>query len=243
MRPGPFGVALGVVLVVSMLPVAWIAPWTHRASELVGLPLVPLGDGWTAVRHWLVRPSDKVVSSADALLLEDENRLLRTELNQSREEVRELRRQLELYQGEEIAPGRRVRFLDARVVGSEPHASGELLFRINAGSARGVEPGTQVVTRRNVLLGEIVEVAAGGTGRTVSYVRPLTSLQSGRFEGRILRDGESDVHAREGLVPGGHGRLDASRGVRPGGRSGGLDVGGSVERSVAAGPHRAALSA
>jgi cell shape-determining protein MreC len=203
MRPGPFGVALGVVLVVSLLPAAWIAPWTHRASELVGLPLVPLGDGWMAVRHWLVRPAERVVSSEDALRLDDENRLLRLELSQSREDVRELRRQLELYQGEEIAPGRRVRFIDARVVGSEPHASGELLHRINAGTARGVAPGTQVVTRRNVLLGEVVEVASGGTGRTVSYVRPLTSRQSGRFEGRILRDGETDVHAGDGLIPGG----------------------------------------
>ena len=193
MRPGPFGVALGVVLVVSLLPAAWIAPWTHRASELVGLPLVPLGDGWMAVRHWLVRQAERVVSSEDALRLDDENRLLRLELSQSREDVRELRRQLELYQGEEVAPGRRVRFIDARVVGSEPHASGELLHRINAGTARGVAPGTQVVTRRNVLLGEVVEVASGGTGRTVSYVRPLTSRQSGRFEGRILRDGETDV--------------------------------------------------
>lgn len=203
MRPGPFGVALGVVLVVSLLPAAWIAPWTHRVSELVALPLVPLGDGWTAVRHWLVRPTEKVLSSEDAVRLEDENRLLRLELNQSREDVRDLRRQLELYQGEEIAPGRRVRFMDARVVGSEPHASGELLHRINAGSSRGVQPGTQVVTRRNVLLGDVVEVASGGTGRTVSYVRPLTSLQAGRFEGRILRDGESDVHGGVGLVPGG----------------------------------------
>jgi cell shape-determining protein MreC len=203
MRPGPFGVVLGVVLVVSLLPARWISPWTHRASELVGLPLVPLGDGWTALRHWLVRPPEKVVSREDALLLEDENRLLRLELNRSRQDVRDLRRQLELYQGEEIEPGLRVRFIDARVVGSEPHTSGELLHRINAGSARGVVPGTQVVTRRNVLLGEVVEVAAGGTGRTISYVRPMTSPRVGRFEARILRDGESGVHGDDVLVPGG----------------------------------------
>jgi hypothetical protein len=220
---------LGLVLVVSLLPVSWLAPWTHRASELVGLPLVPLGDGWMAVRHWLVRPSaDEVITAADADQLEDENRLLRLERDQSREEARLLRIQLEQCRNwEDGGTGGRSRVIDARVVGTEPHASGELLFRINAGSARGVGGGALVVARSNVLLGEVVEGAAGGTSRTVSLVRPMCSQRIGQFEGLILREGEEDLgvgdrmRPRGMMKPSGDGwvmnvEAPASTGVRPG---------------------------
>ena len=222
MRPGPFGVALGVVLVVSLLPAGWIGPWSRRTSELVGLPLVPLGDGWMAVRHWLVRPDEQIVSTEDAAFLENEIRNLRLQLNQSRLEIRDLRAKLKLESGDDGGPGRRSRFVEARVVGSEPHGSGERLYRVNAGAARGVELGAQTVTRTDLLLGGVVEV-----GRTVSLVRPLTSVQTGKFEARILRDGESDVHADGPVLPRGMATPDgdgwtmiveaaSTRGVRPG---------------------------
>jgi hypothetical protein len=87
-----------------------------------------------------------------------------------------------------------------------------------------VRPGSQVVARKDILLGEVVQE---GVGRTVSLIRPLTSPHIGLFEGQVLRDGETSVHAEDelrprGLVtPEGDGwNMDlataASAGIRPG---------------------------
>jgi cell shape-determining protein MreC len=217
MRPGPFGVTLGLVLLVSMLPARWIAPWTLRASELVGLPLVPLGDGWMAVRHWLVRPEGQIVSTEDAAVLENEIRHLRLQLNALRLENLRLKAESKGFAGTEGESVGRPKVVEARVVGSEPHGSGERHYRVNAGMTRGSEIGAQVVTRTDLLLGEVVEVA-----RTMSLVRPLTSVQTRKFEARVLLDGDADETLPRGLAsPTGDGwtmivTADSARGIRPG---------------------------
>lgn len=197
MRPGAFSATLGVVLVVSMLPTGWVSPWSSRAAELVGLPLVPLGDGLRAVRSWLVPSAERVLTGQEAELLEDQARQLRQQRDEARLQARDLERRLARYEGEDPSRVRGVRFLDARIVGTTPFPSGENWYRINAGAARGVMPGAQIVVRKDVLLGHVVPPTGGEGGRTVSLVRPLTSTQTSRFQGRILFGSEDDMLAGE----------------------------------------------
>lgn len=192
MRPGPFTVAIGLVLIVSLLPRTWIAPWTGRVSELVSLPLVPLGDGFKAVRSWLVPRPQAVITGQEAEVLEDQANQLRQLLEQAKKRIGDLDRELSRYRDlDEAGVGGRYRFVTARLVGTEPYRSGERLHVLNVGSVRGIVDGAQVVDRKDILLGFVV---GDDVGRTRSLVRPVQSRLMGRLEARILLGGESEIH-------------------------------------------------
>lgn len=189
-RPGPFTIALGLVLVVSLLPRPWLAPWTGRISELVSLPLVPIGDGFRAVRAWLVPSRETVITEREAVILEDQANQLRQMLDRAEAEIGRLAAELARYRELDAEGlGGRYRFVSARLVGSEPYASGERLHVLNAGSARGITPGSQVVHRKNILLGMVV---GDEVGRTRTLVRPVESRLMGRVEARIVLGGENE---------------------------------------------------
>lgn len=195
MRPGPFAIALAMLLVVSLLPGSWVSPWSGRIAELVSLPLVPLGDGFKALRSWAVPSQETVITGQEAAVLEEQANLLRQSLDEARKRNQDLRRELERYRAlDERGLGGRYRFVDARLVGAEPFRSGERLHVINAGTARGVRPGSQVVFRKDILLGLVV---GERIGRTRAMVRPVESRQNGRLRASVLLGDEIEISRPE----------------------------------------------
>ncbi len=225
MRPGPFAIALAVLLVVSMLPGAWVSPWSGRVAEVVSLPLVPLGDGFKAVRSWVVPGPETVITGQEAVVLEEQANLLRQSLDEARRRNQNLRRELERYRDlDERGLGGRYRFVDARLVAAQPFPSGERLHWINAGTARGIRPGSQVVVSKDILLGLVIGEEIGPTR---SLVRPVWSRQNGRLRASILLGDEIEI-SRPGiervqalLEPDGEGWVamvaeSDAEGIRPG---------------------------
>ena len=79
-----------MVLLLSLLPTGWLVPWTNRLSEIVRLPLVPLGDIATSARVWLTVDDSLVATRDEFDLLERERNEYRRLYHASAERVREL---------------------------------------------------------------------------------------------------------------------------------------------------------
>jgi len=74
----------------SLLPTGWLVPWTNRLSEIVRLPLVPLGDIATSARVWLTVDDSQIATRDEFDLLERERNEYRRLYHASAERVREL---------------------------------------------------------------------------------------------------------------------------------------------------------
>ncbi|MAD78715.1 MAG: hypothetical protein CMJ51_05005 [Planctomycetaceae bacterium] len=180
-----------MVLVVSVLPARWLTPWTGRLGELVGLPLVPLGDGMTAVRIWLEGEPPGTVDSVEADQLWKEVAYFRRELSAAREKIRSLRAQLAAVQQFEdllTDEGLRPRTVIARTVRTTPTRSGEHLVVVNKGRGFGVTPGAIAIHNEDILVGYVLE----GVGSTTATIRPLPSVETGRIRGIIASDDDSN---------------------------------------------------
>ncbi|MAC20198.1 MAG: hypothetical protein CMJ23_11080 [Phycisphaerae bacterium] len=179
-----------MLLVVSVLPARWLTPWTGRLGELVGLPLVPLGDGMTAVRVWLESEPREIVDSREADQLWKEVAYFRRELSAAREQIRSLRDQLAAVQqfDDLVADdGRRPRAVVARTVRTTPTRSGEHLVVVNKGRGFGVTPGAVAIYNEDILVGYVLD----GVGSTTATIRPLHSVETGRIRGIVTSNDET----------------------------------------------------
>lgn len=191
-RPKPLLLLIVVLLGVSLFPARWLMPWSGRVAELAGLPLVPLGDGLTAVRVWLEAGSTRE-DTRTVEVLEKEVAILRRELNASQAQLRSLRDEisrLRRFPVEETQDSVPPRLVSASVVAVDPSRR-DGLFRINKGSQFGVRAGGVALDGQDVIVGHVLD----DLGRTTATIRPMHSAAS-----RSIKAVISDPRSSDGSV-------------------------------------------
>ncbi len=171
-----------VVLVLSLLPTTWLVPWTNRLSEIVRLPLVPLGDVATSVRIWLTVDGSDLADRAQFDLLETERNEYRRRFHAANERVRELEGLVESLRG--LPPTGEVGefvAIEVDVVGGDPSSPSSPL-QVNAGRRRGILPGAVAVHRGDTLVGRVL----ADVGPTTAWIRPAAGF--GLIDARLVDD-------------------------------------------------------
>ncbi len=171
-----------VVLVLSLLPTTWLIPWTSRLSEIVRLPLVPLGDVATSVRIWLTVDGNDLADRAQFDLLETERNEYRRRFHAANERVRELEGLVKSLRG--LPPTGDVGefvAIEVDVVGGDPSNPSSPL-RVNAGRRRGILPGAVAVHRGDTLVGRVL----ADVGPTTAWIRPAVGY--GLLDARLVDD-------------------------------------------------------
>ncbi len=192
LRPTSLTLMLPVLLVVSLLPARWLSPWTGRAGELMGLPLVPLGDGFSAARSWLEASPTEGRESSENDELSRMVRHYRRELVAARNTIGTLREQLAVFErSRSLLPEEGdIRPVPVRVVRSTPTRSGQPLLVVNKGSRFGVTAGAIAIHNDDVAAGYVL----GDPQGTTATVRPLVAVETGVIRGLLA--------AAEGLEEG-----------------------------------------
>lgn len=171
-----------VVFVLSLLPTTWLIPWTTRLSEIVRLPLVPMGDVATSVRIWLTVDGSGLADREQFNLLETERNEYRRRFHAARERVRELEGLVTSLRG--LPPTGDVGefvAIEVDVVGGDPSNPASPL-RVNAGTRRGILPGAVAVHRGDILVGRVL----ADVGPTTAWVRPAVGF--GLLDARLVDD-------------------------------------------------------
>lgn len=205
------------MLLLSLLPTGWLVPWTSRLSEIVRLPLVPLGDIATSARVWLTVDDSLVATRDEFDLLERERNEYRRLYHASAERVRELEGLVGSLRGlpPVDAVGEYVA-IEVDVIGSDPSA-GRGPLQVNAGTRRGLRAGGVAIHRGDVLVGRVMREV----GPTTAWIQP--ALETGLIDARVTPASLSEAGGREGaavqLEPAGDGwrtTVDRSVVVAPG---------------------------
>ncbi len=166
-------------MLLSLLPTGWLVPWTGRLSEIVRLPLVPLGDIATSARIWLTVDDTLVATRDEFDLLERERNDYRRLYHASAERVRELEGLVGSLRGlpPVDAVGEYVA-IEVDVIGSDPSRPGGPL-QVNAGMRRGVRAGGVAIHRGDQLVGRVM----GEVGPTTAWIQP--ALSTGLIDARL----------------------------------------------------------
>ncbi len=168
--------ALGLMLVLSLLPARWLVGWTAEVADFANVALTPSKHALSSIRHWLRPVPDPIDAAPEA--------------------VRELEEQLELarryYKGLEIeremllerialleqakrrsGAGEATRTLFGTVVGTTPpsaRSAGSL--QLNIGAMHTVMPGMIATWEGDIFVGRVAE----SVQRFSSSVIPSTAL-------------------------------------------------------------------
>ncbi len=206
-----------MVLLLSFMPTGWLVPWTNRLSEIVRLPLVPLGDIATSARVWLTVDDSLVATRDEFDLLERERNEYRRLYHASAERVRELEGLVGSLRGlpPVDAVGEYVA-IEVDVIGSDPSAPRGPL-QVNAGTRRGLRGGGVAIHRGDVLVGRVMREV----GPTTAWIQP--ALATGLIDARVTPAALADAGGRDDvavqLEPEGGGwrtTVDRSVAVTPG---------------------------
>ena len=166
-----------VVLTVSLLPTRWVAWSTGRVAEIVSLPLVPLGDLFTAARVGLDQADPADLADQDVEVLEQQ-------LNAYRRHYHRLVQ--DLLDGRD--PSAPTVGITAQITGGSPNGTRAIL-QLNAGSRRGVRPGDVVLFDQEILLGRVLGAGDGEVGPTDCSFLPAFDVETGLLQGvLVLRD-------------------------------------------------------
>lgn len=175
----------------------WLSPWSGRIGELAGLPLVPLGDGLTAVRVWLegrgTREDQRTVE-----VLYEELGFHRRALYAAQEKNRGLEQELNILRGfpaETTRVSAPPSLVSARVVSIDSSPGGERLVRINKGTSFGVQAGGVALHDQDVLVGYVLD----DVGRTTATIRPMHSPETRPIKAVIpipINEDEGDAEDR-----------------------------------------------
>lgn len=192
-RPRPLPSVVGVVLIISLLPAPWVAPWSADLSAILWIPLTPAAHVLALVREWL-RPE----LAAEALSPE-----AAAELTSQRDQFRGLWHAEQLRADELEARLREVATLTrpphqgaglvlAMVIGR----GGDSAFTLDAGSMHGVQEGDAVLLRGDELAGRVAgDVRAGSC-----VLVPLGHKSTGRLDAVVIpASGTSAAGARASL--------------------------------------------
>ncbi len=198
--------AAGLAVVMSLMPVRWLA-WTPGLATVVRVPVQPLAQAGVQVSHWL-RPAAGEAGESEALRERtDQLEMTRALLHGARLQIDSLLEEIAVLQEVRgLRPGVEITPIVARVTGRSPDRSGGPV-RINAGTRHGVVAGAIVVYRGGHLFGRV----ADGVSRLSSGVVPITDGSLGFIEGVVLPadDPVADVRSRPHIqfVADGHGGL------------------------------------
>lgn len=187
LRPTSMSLVLPALLVVSLLPARWLTPWTGRAGELMGLPLVPLGDGFSAVRSWLEDGPPESRNSPENEELWSQLKDYRRELVAARNTINTLREQLAVFERSRsfLPEDVNIRPVQARVVRVTTTRSGQPLLVVNKGARLGVTTGAVAIHNDDVAAGYVLGEPQG----TTATIRPLAAEETGVIRG-LLADAE-----------------------------------------------------
>lgn len=173
------------MLLLSLLPGRWLSPWSTRVSEIVYLPLVPLGDVATYSRRWLRSESSEVPSSEEIEQLVIERNDYRRRFHAANATIAELEIQIrELSRMPLGADGLTTQIVHANVVARSPERLGGPV-RINAGTRRGVHDGAIAVHNGDAIAGRVL----GNPGPTTAFILPVFG-ENRLIDGVMEIDGE-----------------------------------------------------
>ncbi|MBQ72016.1 MAG: hypothetical protein CMJ67_03830 [Planctomycetaceae bacterium] len=164
------------LLIISILPVRWLSSWSGRIGELASLPLVPLGDGFTAIRVWL-EPGGTREDPRTAEVWRTEAGIYKKDLQAAEAEIRRLtkiNKALGGFSVETAAEASQPLLVSAKVVGIDPSPGGEQLVTINKGRSFGIRPGGVALHDQDVLVGYVL----GPIGRATATIRPMHSRET-----------------------------------------------------------------
>lgn len=183
-----------MVLLLSLLPTGWLVPWTSRLSEIVRLPLVPLGDIATSARIWLTVDDSLIANRDEFDLLERERNEYRRLYHASAERVRALKDLVASLRGlpPVDAVGEYVA-IEVDVIGSDPSAPRGPL-QVNAGTRRGVRSGGVAIHRGDVLVGRVMREV----GPTTAWIQP--ALATGLIDARLTPARLVEAGVRRGVA-------------------------------------------
>ncbi|MBC03249.1 MAG: hypothetical protein CMJ34_08080 [Phycisphaerae bacterium] len=176
------------LLIVSILPARWLTPWSGRIGELASLPLVPLGDGFTAIRVWLEGGGGRE-DPRTAEVWKKEAGIYRQKAHAAQNEVRRLQQELNILRRfpveteTETSPPSLV---SASVVAIDPSPGGEHLVRINKGLNLGIRQGGVALHDQDILVGYVLDEP----GRTTATIRPMHSRETRPIKAVIPVPGE-----------------------------------------------------
>lgn len=165
-----------LLLIVSILPARWLAPWSGRIGELASLPLVPLGDGFTAIRVWL-EPGGIREDPRTAEVWKTEAGIYRRKFHAAQQEVQRLQRELNTlgrFTTAAVMDDAPPSLVPANVVAIDPSPGGEQLVRINKGSNFGIRPGGVALHDQDVLVGYVLDTIE----RSSATIRPMHSRET-----------------------------------------------------------------
>ena len=177
-----------LLLIISILPARWLAPWSGRIGELASLPLIPLGDGFTAIRVWL-EPSGTREDPRTAEVWKTEAGIYRQKYHAAENEVRRLQQELKIlrrFPVETMPESSPPSLVSANVVAIDASPGGEQLVRINKGRSFGIRPGGVALHDQDVLVGYVLD----SIGRTTARIRPMHSRETRPIKAVIPIPGE-----------------------------------------------------
>jgi hypothetical protein len=176
--------ALGLALVLSLLPTRWLVGWTADVAQLVNVPLIVLRHPAAAVRSWLrPMPDPRAVLPEEMQTLERELQAAYSLYKRVEIENDLLRQRIALLERAALLSGAgdRVRTRYAAVVQTTPpSARSPGSLGLNVGSAHGVTPGMIATWDGDILVGRVADAVQ----RLTSLVVPATGLPG--FEVRFF---------------------------------------------------------
>ena len=176
------------LLIISILPARWLSSWSGRIGELASLPLVPLGDGFTAIRVWL-EPGGVREDPRTLEVWKTEAGIYRQKAHAAQNEVRRLQQELNIlrrFPVETAAEASPPSLVSANVIAIDPSPGGEQLVRINKGRSFGIRPGGVALHDQDVLVGYVL----GSIERTTATIRPMQSRETRPIKAVIPIPGE-----------------------------------------------------
>ena len=199
------------MLVLSFLPGRWLGPWSTRVSEIVYLPLVPLGDVATLSRRWLRSETSDLPSYEELDQLVIERNDYRRRLHAANARIIELESQVQELSRMPLGENNvTAKIVHANIVGRSPERLGGPV-RINAGSRRGVEIGAIAVHQGDAIAGRVI----GAPGPTSAFILPAFA-ESRLIDGEMDIDGKSIPVQLESTHSGFLSSVDRSVNVQPG---------------------------
>lgn len=210
-------IVLILTTVVSLLPPAWLRPWTNDLEALITFPVAPFGHAGNALASWLRPPPDPVVdlppAARDRLEKAERERDRFARLyRESERRVQQLQEELSELQlvplremPDETAP---LRASITRRTPGKPQG----VVHLNRGAAAGVQRNTVAVYGGTNLVGRVTDVS-----RLQSTLLPITSASTAPINAKVYPRDMPGLSPRDApvvqLVPDGTGvfRADADR--------------------------------
>lgn len=183
-----------LLVALSLLPPAWLVPWSADLAAIAWFPLRPLERALSGVRS-LLRRSVEVDPSLDerAARLSEERDRYRGLWFAEQLRAKELTERLEAI--EEVRRARRAlsRPVSAQVLGRAPTPDSGILV-IDAGSDAGVATGDPVVVRGDMLVGRVVGAPTASRAHVAAIGHPTMA----RIDALVVPGGDGAAGA---LVP------------------------------------------